>query len=709
MAFDKKKFLSRFAEEARKHLKQMREGIMLLEKDPQQKDMINTIFRSAHTIKGSASMLSLEPISVFAHSIEQVFSNMRDGNQQLDKQLADVLLQAADHLQLMIKNAEEQKDIAAVPSALLSALEGQQALPSSSKKDTIQKQDTLRNTNFSLSEQKLDELMKQISELSVWTFDQKSNIDAMNHIAEELHHISHQLEKQGVSIPPRLQGICSFTENLAYKMQKGVYDLNRLSTELQDNLIDLRMVPISLITDQIPRFVRDTALAMEKEVQLSITGIDTELDRTILDKVEQALLHIIRNALDHGIESKEARIASNKPAIGTISLEAGYSNGMCQITISDDGKGIESQKLIEKAKKLSLISEQQASEYGRNLSSSQLVSLLCLPGLSSAPLITETSGRGVGMDVVHQCIVDELSGEIHIDTKAHEGTRITLLLPLNQAVMDVFIFGLGKNKIALPASAIKKVLQGDEFSFIEVAQRKAIRLEQQLLPILSLRQLFFLDDAAKQERAYIVVVESGQGEVALLVDEIVEQSHALIQSLPSYLQDNQYISGCIISTANQVINVINPHCLSSLSTVKSESGAPLQEKKSIAKPISILVVDDSLSTRDIEKSILESYGFRVELASDGLQAFETAKEEQFDLIITDIEMPRMDGIELTKKLREEKAYRHIPIILVTSRDKVEDRRKGIEAGCDAYIVKSSFDQEHLIQTIRTLTGAIHAK
>ena len=330
MAFDKKKFLSRFAEEARKHLKQMREGIMLLEKDPQQKDMINTIFRSAHTIKGSASMLSLEPISVFAHSIEQVFSNMRDGNQQLDKQLADVLLQAADHLQLMIKNAEEQKDIAAVPSALLSALEGQQALPTSSKKDTIQKQDTLRNTNFSLSEQKLDELMKQISELSVWTLDQKSNIDAMNHIAEELHHISHQLEKQGVSIPPRLQGICSFTENLAYKMQKGVYDLNRLSTELQDNLIDLRMVPISLITDQIPRFVRDTALAMEKEVQLNITGLETELDRTILDKVEQALLHIIRNALDHGIESKEARIASNKPAIGTISLEAGYSNGMCQ-------------------------------------------------------------------------------------------------------------------------------------------------------------------------------------------------------------------------------------------------------------------------------------------------------------------------------------------------------------------------------------------
>ncbi|NCC63326.1 MAG: hypothetical protein EOM15_01550, partial [Spirochaetia bacterium] len=283
MAFDKKKFLSRFAEEARKHLNQMREGIMLLEKDPQQKEMINTIFRSAHTIKGSASMLSLESISLFAHSIEQVFSNMRDGNQQLDKNLADVLLQAADHLQLMIKNAEEQKDIAAVPSGLLSALEGQQTLPTSPKTDTIQKQDSLRNTNFSLSEQKLDELMKQISELSVWTLDQKSNIDAMNHIAEELHHISHQLEKQGVGLPPRLQETCSFTENLAYKMQQGVYDLNRLSTELQDNLIDLRMVPISLITDQIPRFVRDTALSMEKEIQLNITGLDTELDRTILD------------------------------------------------------------------------------------------------------------------------------------------------------------------------------------------------------------------------------------------------------------------------------------------------------------------------------------------------------------------------------------------------------------------------------------------
>ncbi len=710
MGIDRQKFLNRFAEEAYKHISSLREGVLSLERQPQDKETLNTLFRCAHTIKGSAGMMNFSVIAEFAHVVENNLSCLRDGSRIFNKEFADFLLESSDILDRMISSAVAGEEIAQPTEQLLHHLEGelddQQELPIIVKHE--QQQETLRQT-YTVQSEKLENLINLVGELMVWGADTKENIIGMNKLSDGIYRFIAEFESRFLHIPAdltkQLNYLDSAANNLIEGMSRHSYEMDRLTEALQNYLISLRMVPIAIMTDQIPRLVRDIAARMGKEVSCTILGVETELDKSIIYKVEEALIHIVRNAIDHGIETPEERLHVGKPAKGKLIIEAGYEGGMCRITVTDDGRGIPVKKLIDGAKKKQLISEQEASSMGRNISSAQLARLITLPGLSSSPLITDTSGRGVGMDVVWENIVRRLSGVLEIATKEGEGTKMIMKLPLNQAIMELLVLRLGSMQVALPASSVTRVLKIKEHETITVAQRKAVRLDAEILPLVSLYNVFREQIDSKQVELLLVVINSVSGKVALIADEIITQGLFLIHSLPEYIKSNHWVSGCVIAGSQQIIHVLNAQRIAEYNHQEEVSASKPEEPAGTpTEQLSILVVDDSVSTRDIEKSIIESHGYRVELASNGEEAFETALEQQFDLVVSDIEMPGMDGMTLTKKLRSEKAYRYTPIILVTSRDKEEDKIKGIEAGADAYIVKSNFDQDSLINTIRTLIG-----
>ncbi len=718
MAIDKGKFLAKFIEEAKKHTAGLSSGIMHLEQYPGDQDMLHTVFRCAHTLKGSANMMNLKEISEFAHQIENILSLLRDEQIELDRNTADVLLKSTDYLSGMVNEAGQGSAASPPPDELVRSLahlgggqsreeeQPQQGSPSQGEPDM--KPGGSRDV-FEVKTAKLDELINAVGELSVWSQDVSSEVEQLGQLARKIKELNTSLEQSEFPVDPSVleksRVLRDTGMELADVLSRHSYTLGSLNGELKSMLISLRMVPLSGMFEQFPRLVRDLSSRFGKEIDISITGVETELDKSLIDMVNEALVHVIRNAVDHGIESPDVRKKLGKNERGSLTVSAGYTRGMCSIQVADDGAGISVQDLMNKGTEQGVLTRQQADSMGRNLSPAALGELLAVPGLTSAPLITDLSGRGVGMDVVRENIVEKLNGVIEVRTERGKGTEFIFKLPSTRAVMEVMMVSIGTGTAALPVNAVLQVFRLDAEKFIEVAQRQAVRLNEQIVPVVSLHELFGQKQDLQKSQHMLLLVATGSGNAGIIVDDIIKQDYYIIHSLPPHLIRTPWVTGCIAVGAYTLVNLLNTHRLMELSH-QQEASAQKQNRTSGGEQekAKILVADDSISTRDIEKSILESYGYEVELASDGQEAYETAMERSFDLIVTDIEMPRMDGLELTRALRKEKDYRHTPIILVTSRDREEDRIRGIDAGADAYIVKSAFDQENLIKTIKTLTG-----
>ena len=340
-----------------------------------------------------------------------------------------------------------------------------------------------------------------------------------------------------------------------------------------------------------------------------------------------------------------------------------------------------------------------------NLSESELIDLIFSPGFSTSEIITELSGRGVGLDVVKKNIVEELKGSIAVRTSEGKGTSFHVRLPLSLAIMRILLIVVSGTTIAVPAHYISEILIVREDELISVVDKKAIRLRSEIVPIVEVDRLLNLPSAGreKKDKLLVIVVRMGNEKLGLIADALLDEKDGVIKPFPAHLKNVKLVSGVIISGNNEIINVM--HVPAIIESAKRFMRTYVKEAvKDEAAPIHILVVDDSLNTREIEKSILESYGYRVSVAEDGMDAIEKASEFNFDLIITDIEMPRLDGFSLTESLRNNAAYKNTPIIIMTSREKEEDKRRGIQVGADAYILKGSFDQANLLETVHNLVG-----
>lgn len=741
MAFDHSKFLARFIEEAREHCSRISEGLLNLEHSPGDAELLNGLFRSAHTIKGSSRMMKLSGVTELAHKMEDILDAVRGGKIALTIPVSDVLFRGVDALLAMMERITAGDTSVEAPDALCEEL-AQAALnqsgegapevlavpptPAPSAK-TVSVEPVEQTTAMAaepaplptpakgrqadylrVNAAKLDELIRLMGEIVSEHGRFRRHIARLSEVerttARYLKAVAGKLQAGDDDQEQLLEAGAAIQLSLRQSvrsMSAASLMQDHLVGDLQETSLRMRMQPLSTVFDPLRRTVRDLAHEHGKDVDFIVEGGDTELDRKIIDRIGDSLMHMIRNSLDHGLESAAERSAAGKPAKGTISLSAFYDSGCVTISLSDDGKGLSVDKIREKA----LAKRLFEPEVLAGMSRAEVTNLIFMPGFSTSPIITDLSGRGVGMDVVKKSIVDELKGMIAIETREGYGTTFLLRLPLNLAVFPLFFMSAGGKTCALPATSLVEMLSVQRKEIIEIVNKRAIRLREQIIPVEYLSAILRLTKEAVAEtgEVLIVIIRDGEEKLGLIVDEIIGREEMVVKPLPLHLQSLRMVSGVTIGERDSIINVLH---VPELIRQAREIGEPGRLRPAVKeeRAATVLVVDDSINTREIEKSILEAYGYIVETAEDGEEALEMTSETLFDLVITDVEMPRLDGFSLTKRLRDDERYRNVPIIIVTSLEKEEDKKRGITVGANAYIVKGAFDQSNLIETVRSLIG-----
>lgn len=714
MALDVKKFIGRFVEEAKEHLGRLGSGLAEIEQGAVSAEKINSLFRSVHTLKGSSRMLKLEPITQVSHSLEDLLSALREGRVATNPAVIALLYQGVDALsdqvqqliecgqvealssvntqlcQQLTATAEGQalNAVAAEPMAFKSSELAAEDASGASAQPTLTASDTVR-----VKLDKLDELIKLMGELV-------SSHAGMRELAMTSQQLEQQLQQQLHShLPVAMQ-------QFSRKMRDIVLAQENLMQELHDKTLQMRMLPLAIVLEPAARLVRDMARSLGKQVECRISGSEIELDRQMIDQLADPIIHLLRNALDHGIETPDIRQQKCKPVQGLLQISARQDGGWVVLEVRDDGQGLSLVTIRDKALKKGLVSSEQLAE----MSDQQVSDLIFEPGFSTSNIITEFSGRGVGMDVVKRSIVDDLQGVISLHSSLDQGTCFTLRLPLSLAMMRVLLIRAGEQVLGFTAQYVTELISVAVSGLINVADRNAVIIRNEFVPVIELVDLLQLPPASAAKKSLsrtrsellLLVIRVHNEKLALIIDELLDERDLVIKQLPEHLRFNALISGMVTIGHNELVSLIHvPYVLDIARKARQPVNRRAQADQEKPKK-RILVVDDSLNTREIERDVLEAWGYHVTLAEHGQEGLDKALAEQFDAVLTDVEMPIMDGFTLTARLREHERYQTCPIIIITSREKESDRRRGIEVGADAYIVKGSFDQNSLVDTLKVL-------
>lgn len=448
-----------------------------------------------------------------------------------------------------------------------------------------------------------------------------------------------------------------------------------LLEELQHSVIQMRTLPLSSITGTLPRAVRDLAAAQGKQVELEITGADTQLDRVILDGISESISHLLSNAVVHGIETAAERVQAGKPESGRIELHGDQRGSLVAIEVSDDGRGV-AQELI-----------------GSEDSAGALADTLAQAGFSTAGEITEVAGRGVGLDAV-KSHVESLGGGLEVQSEPGGGTTVTMLLPLTLALMRVLVFERGGQTLGLPLTSVDEAIVVRET--MSLGGREAIEVRGGSIPLAELPAAGGASEREPDSHPHAMVVASSGRRVALLCDRIVEEQEVVIKSLGPLLARIPGHLGAAIMPSGRIALILDPAFV----TKAPARGRAQAVTAAEVRQSTVMVVDDQFTVRELQRSILESAGYEVRTARDGREAL--ADIEGVELVVTDVQMPEMDGIELLRAIRESRERSSMPVVMVTSQGSEADRQRGLEAGADAYIVKDQFDQRALIETVERL-------
>jgi len=709
MALDIRRFIQRFVEEAADHLPRLREGISALEQGHADREQINDLFRAAHTLKGSSRMLKLVPITALAHSTEELLSALRDGTLTATPTVTSLLSQAVDGLADLVSRLAEGAtgdDLPAADEALCSALEaaalGQlpplpitsaEAMPSSAP--ALLSSSTPPSSAALVTESEL-----RLSDTVRVRLDRLDDVIRLMGEVLSGHHHLHTLVDQArelsTTLPAEQQGpFHAFHREL----KDSVLSHDSLMSDLHDRALQMRMLPLSVAFDPLAHMSRELAQSLGKQVDCRVRGSEIELDRQMIDRLSDPLIHLLRNALDHGLELPAERQAAGKPPRGQLIIEAWQDADWVVVEMRDDGAGISLEAVRQKALAKQLVSEEQLLA----LSEQETLELIFLPGFSTKSMITDFSGRGVGMDVVKRTVVDELNGDLQLASERGSGTRFTLRLPLSLAMMRVLLVSVGGVNLGVTAPYVSELVECSSQAFIDAAGQRTLILRNEFVPVVSLAQLLELPETASgTDTTLLLVVHQRHQKLALIIDSLIDERDMIIKPLPAHLRYLPLVSGMVSMGRNALVSLLHVPAL--LEATRHGTQRANEERASAALAKRILVVDDSLNTREIEKDVLEAWGYHVTLAENGRDGLAKALAEPFDAVLTDVEMPVMDGFALTARLRENEVYRYRPIIIITSREKEADRRRGIEVGADAYIVKGSFDQNNLVETLQALLG-----
>jgi len=573
--------------------------------------------------------------------------------------------------------------------------------------------------------ERLDKLLNLMGEVQVNQLDTESQVnnlseihgqarelkDAFARIIREVEDLKKEIDPDKIAtLDHHLHQADENTHEILEKLDRTASHIKENTSsrkialdELQDRTLHVRMLPVSTIFGLYPRVVRDAAGSCGKKVRLEMEGEQTELDKRILEQISDPLMHIIRNSVDHGIELPSYRTQSGKPEEGVVRISAAQRGDKVEITVEDDGAGIDPAALkrtaVEKGLAVSVdeISDEEAFD------------LIFRNGFSTAREVTSISGRGVGLDVVKNNI-EKLEGSVNIDSKPGTGTRFTVSLPVSLAIFAGLLVDCNGTKFVIPLASVQEMVSVRKSDIQTLGNHRGFIMRGDATPLVDL--LDFLGGESNEsdsDSIHAVVVGNGRSRMALQVERLLGEQEVVIKSLGSFLPRLRNIAGITILASGEAVVVLNVNELISSIKAGGETVALRAPKdsgngKAVERRIRVLVVEDSLVVRELQRNILESAGYKVETAVDGEDALAHLSKDKIDCIVTDLEMPRMNGFELTSAVRKNEATKDTPVIMVSSLSNDEDKQRGMEVGANAYVVKGTFDQHNLLSTIERLVA-----
>jgi len=750
-----KRLLATFRVEADEHLKAMTSGLLALEKTPsgaEAASIIETVFREAHSLKGAARAVNLAPIESLCQALESVFAALKNGRLPVSLPLLDLLHQAIDGLDTLL--ASDPETVSTIPppvAALISQLDlAANGAPPTANTATVPAMETsaasavphispaigAASGTVRVSTAKLDAVMRQVEELlsprlaarqrALELRDAASTITVWKKTRTQLQPALRRIEhtaarasavggsphgrKEFMKVLEYLDSehlfIATIEERLARLNKSAARDqrsLTGMTESLLHDVKEMQLLPFASLLDILPRLARELAREQGKEVEVAVQGGEIEIDRRMLEELKDPFIHLLRNAIDHGIETPAARAAAGKPSHGAIALAVSqHDGGKVEIRFGDDGAGVDGERVKAAACKLGVISTEEAER----LNDEETVALAFRSGVTTSPIITDVSGRGLGLAIVREK-VERLGGSVSVESHIGVGTAFHLVLPLSLATFRGVLVRVGERLCVIPAAGVERVARAAVQDIRTVENRETIVLDGQVVSLVDLCGVLEMPRPAAREvptHAPVIVLGQNEARVAFRVDEILGEQEILVKILGPQLARVRNVAGASMLGTGQVVPVLNVADL--LKSAVAQVAAPLApaaaDRPAPGVKQAILVVEDSITSRSLLKNILESAGYAITTAVDGMDAFTTLKTEAFDLVVSDVEMPRMDGFDLTARIRADKRLAELPVVLVTALESRDHRERGIDAGANAYIVKSSFDQSNLLEVIRRL-------
>jgi two-component system sensor histidine kinase and response regulator WspE len=724
-----------FRAEAEVQTQALTSSLLILERDPAAMEALDACMRAAHSLKGASRIIGLSPGVDVAHVMENCFVAAQQKRPPLNRPRIDLMLRGVDLLTAIAQLPEDPRwtgkngEVARFVADVIRTLEMEDIRNENNPLQESEKNETPAeiappSAEHETSERflrvtagSLNRLLALAGESVVESSRLKPFSDALLRLKRSHHEVARLLDNLSEgSSPERVAAVRSEAKQRMAEcrdlLAERLTDLDMLdrraaglARRLYDEALAIRMRPLADGMQGFHRLVRDLGRSLGKEVKLEVIGEATQVDRDILEQLKGPLNHLLRNAIDHGVESPEARLAAGKPAEATITLEARHSAGVLQITVSDDGPGIDLERL-----RRSIIERKLADEEsGRALTEPELLEFLFLPGFSLKEEVTEISGRGVGLDIVRN-MVRQVRGSARITTRQGGGSSFQLRLPLTLSVIRSLLVEIGGEPYAFPLAHVVRTLKVPAGKIELLEGRPHAAFDQGRVGLVPARQILGGDaqEPGGKELAVVVVGTSEQF-YGLTVDRFLGERELVVQPLDSRLgKIKDILAGALTEDGAPVLIVDTEDLIRSVEKLSS-SGRPENLRRSPAdadrsRKKRVLIVDDSLTVRELERKLLNNWGYEVEVAMDGMDGWNVVRGGRFDLVVTDIDMPRLDGIELVQLIKKDPVLKSLPVMIISYKDREEDRRRGLEAGADYYLAKGSFHDETLLQAVVDLIG-----
>jgi two-component system, chemotaxis family, sensor kinase CheA len=719
MPMNKEKFIKQYIDEGLEILPNIETCIFKVKDGVSTEDDIAALLRALHTLKGTSRMLEFKRIEELSHSLESVFIAMRDKQIIFSDNAIKLIFSSLDLLKTGFSVLQKSKDDNIetgeyINNLSLLAENKEFSLPITEKHDEPEKQDVkeekhkeAKTETIRISLDKIDETIKNI--MSLHTLEVNAKILSQN--SAEIDSLIKKFSKQfkgHKNIDPaqavylkKLERLCG---RLNSSLKDYVIDAGNSIKTAYDGVISLRTLPISTIFDSYPRYVYELAQELGKNVQLTLEGKENEIDKNIIEALSEVLLHMVRNSVDHGIETPQERVAAGKEEIGKISIICSRESGNMKIIISDNGKGIDTEKIRQKIVKVGLIDE----ETSKNLSKEELIDFIFQSGFSTSEKTSNISGRGVGMDVVRDSI-EALKGSIVVESEQGKGSKFTIMIPLSIAALMGVPIECNGMKFIIPANFVEAIMLIKRDEIISSEDKLEVKYNDRIIKLYYLNQILKIkeDPIHDTDSIFIVIIRSYEDSAALAVNNIYSMKSVILKTLPSFMNNMTVFSGIVQNEEYEMVSVLHiPTIIKMAKKVKiPEYKKIFDEAKENRK--SVLVVDDSLPTREIEKDILLSEGYIVDAAVNGEEALKAARAKHYDLICTDLNMPVMDGFSLIQNLKNEEALSNIPIIVISSKEDKEEQERAFKLGASSYIIKNSFNNHNMLKAVNSLIGEVY--